>query len=35
MIGFGGHRKERKRRKGKFGFVEGVSLLLKGRSLEE
>jgi len=35
-IEFGGHRKERKRRrKEKFGLIKCVSLLSQGRSLEE
>jgi len=36
MIGFGGHRKERKRRrKERSGLVKGMSLLSKRRPLEE
>jgi len=34
-IGFGGHEKERKGRKEKSEFVEGVSIFSTGRSLEE
>ena len=34
-LGFGGHKKERKRKKEKSGLVERVSLLSQRKSLEE
>ena len=35
MIGFGGHEKEKKRKKERLGLVKSVLLLSQGRSLEE